>query len=139
MKRFLRPFLLGFGGGTLCMIAWHAAAQSAPIGTATSTGSAARGAALYEDKCGACHSINVNRIGPAHRGVFGRKAGSAAGFAYSPNLKKSKLIWNATMLDRWLTNSQATIPGSRMGFRLSDPGQRADVIAFLKLETGQKN
>lgn len=97
-----------------------------------------RGATLYEDKCTGCHSLDANRIGPAHRGVFGRKAGSAKGFAYSPAVKRSKIVWNEATLDKWLSNPGATIPGSRMGFQLANPEQRADVIAFLKRESGQK-
>ena len=37
----------------------------------------ARGKKLYESRCIGCHSIDENRAGPAHKGVFGRKAGSA--------------------------------------------------------------
>ncbi|HWM45095.1 MAG TPA: c-type cytochrome, partial [Burkholderiales bacterium] len=36
---------------------------------------AGRGKQLYESRCVGCHSIDENRVGPAHRGVFGRKAG----------------------------------------------------------------
>ena len=43
-----------------------------------------RGKQLYESRCIACHSIDDNRAGPAHKGVFGRKAGLAKGFDYSP-------------------------------------------------------
>ena len=41
---------------------------------------AARGQELYESRCGGCHSLDANRVGPAHRGVYGRKSGSAPGF-----------------------------------------------------------
>jgi cytochrome c len=99
-------------------------------------GDASRGATLYEDKCGACHSLDANRVGPAHRGVYGRKAGAAPGFAYSQGLKASRVVWKEATLDKWLTNPQAFIGGARMAFRLSDPQQRADVIAFLKRESG---
>ncbi|ODU20996.1 MAG: cytochrome C [Sphingomonas sp. SCN 67-18] len=95
-------------------------------------GDARRGAALYETKCGACHSLDANRIGPSHRGVFGRKSGAVPKFAYSPALKKANLSWNAATLDRWLANPVATVPGTRMGFRLPAPQDRADVIAYLK-------
>jgi cytochrome c len=101
-------------------------------------GDAERGAALYEDKCTGCHSLDANRIGPAHRGVYGRKAGSSPGFDYSPGVKASTVIWKEATIDMWLTNPQAFIPGARMGFRLSDPQQRADVIAFLKRESNPK-
>ena len=98
-------------------------------------GDAERGAMIYEDNCTACHSLDANRVGPAHRGVYGRKAGSAPGFDYSPGVKASTVIWKEATMDLWLTNPQAFIPGARMGFRLSDPQRRADVIAFLKRES----
>lgn len=95
-------------------------------------GDAARGETLYESRCEGCHSLDANRIGPAHRGVFGRKAGSAPGFAYSPSVKASKVIWTEPSLDAWLTNPQGFIKGSKMGFRVAQPQDRADLIAFLK-------
>lgn len=131
MKRFFRSFALGFLAGTAGFVLSTAA-------DAATTGDAVRGATLYEDKCTGCHSLDANRIGPAHRGVFGRKAGLAPGFAYSPAVKKSKIVWNDVTLNRWLTNPGATIPGSRMGFQLSDAAMRADVIAFLKRESAKK-
>jgi cytochrome c len=95
-------------------------------------GEAARGTEIYAKNCSACHSLDANRAGPAHRGVYGRKAGSAAGYGYSASVATSRIIWNGKSLNRWLTNPQATIPGSRMGFRLPDPQKRADVIAYLR-------
>jgi cytochrome c len=95
------------------------------------SGDATRGAEVYE-RCGACHSPDANRVGPMHRGVFGRSAGGVAGFAYSPALKSSGIIWTEETLDKWLTNPSALVPGNRMGFRLGDAQERADVIAYLK-------
>lgn len=108
------------------------AAAAAPL-----TGDAARGAVVYENNCSGCHSLDSNRVGPAHRGVFGRKAGSAKGFEYSPALQRAKFKWDAARLDEWLTNPQGFVPGAKMGFRLSDPQRRADVIAYLKQESGK--
>lgn len=127
MSKFTRALL---GGFLIGMMGFFVAGvvRAAPVGDA------ARGAKLYEAKCTGCHSIETNRIGPAHRGVFGRKAGLAPGFSYSPGLKKSKIVWTVPTLDRWLTNPQGTIPGARMGFRLGDAAQRADVIAYLKTQ-----
>ena len=135
MKSFVRAFLGGFLIGTVGFVATDVS-HAAVVGAVT--GDAGRGAKVYEQKCTGCHSIEANRIGPAHRGVYGRKAGSAPGFAYSPGLKTSKIIWTEPTLNRWLTNPQATIPGARMGFRLADAALRADVIAFLKTQTAKK-
>ena len=98
-------------------------------------GSPSRGAGIYEAKCGACHSLDANRVGPMHRGVFGRKAGSVAGFHYSAALRNSRIVWDNQTLDRWLQNPTAMAPGTAMGFRLSNAQERADVIAWLRLQT----
>jgi mono/diheme cytochrome c family protein len=46
-------------------------------------GNAARGQALYAAQCTACHAIDTHKTGPSHRGVFGRRVGSAPGYQYS--------------------------------------------------------
>lgn len=102
------------------------------LSSSAMAGDAERGAAIYESRCGACHSLDHNRVGPRHRGVFGRTAGSVPGYAYSEALRRSAIVWDEDTLDRWLTNPQQLIPGQKMGFRLSDAGDRADIIAFLR-------
>ncbi|HVT50987.1 MAG TPA: cytochrome c family protein [Dongiaceae bacterium] len=98
-------------------------------------GDAAHGRQIYESRCIACHSPDANRVGPMHRGVFGRKAGSVAGYTYSNALKQAAIVWNDQTLDRWLSNPQGFIPGQKMNFRVADPQDRADVIAYLKTLT----
>jgi len=95
-------------------------------------GDATRGQQIYESRCIACHSPDANRVGPMHRGVFGRKAGSVAGYAYSKALKGTDFVWNEETLDKWLTNPQAFVPGQNMNFKVANPQDRADVIAYLK-------
>jgi cytochrome c len=96
-------------------------------------GDPARGQALYQ-ACSGCHSLDEDDIGPRHRGVVGRRAGSVAEYAYSPALKASGLVWDAATLDRWLTGPQELVPGTKMYFSLSDPQKRADIIAYLQLQ-----
>jgi cytochrome c len=98
-------------------------------------GDADHGATVYR-QCMICHSLDKNGIGPRHRGVFGRKAGSVADYAYSAALKASNIVWNETTLDRWLTSPQAVVPGTKMMFSVGDAQDRADVIAFLKEKAG---
>jgi cytochrome c len=99
---------------------------------AQAAGDAARGQQLYESRCTACHSVNENRIGPAHQGVFGRRAGRVVGYDYSAALKASKVVWSEKTLDAWLSNPQRLIPGQKMGYMVTDAGDRADLIAYLK-------
>jgi cytochrome c len=95
-------------------------------------GDAQRGARLYEARCGGCHSVDEHRVGPKHRGVFGRRAGGAPGFEYSSALARSALVWNEATLERWLADPEATIPGQAMGYRVEDAHDRADLIAYLR-------
>jgi cytochrome c len=90
-----------------------------------------RGKALYQG-CAACHSIDENDLGPRHRGVVGRPAGSISDYNYSPALKNSGLTWDEATLDRWLTNPSELVPGTKMFFKIDDAQSRADVIAYLK-------
>lgn len=104
-----------------------------PLPAAAQTaGDAARGAKLYQQRCTACHSLDANRIGPMHRGVFGRKSAGVPGYAYSDALKGLNVTWNAQTLDRWLTNPSAMARGTAMGIRVPNPQDRADLIAYLK-------
>ena len=113
------------------MLVLAAAAQSA------AAADAAHGQELYESRCGGCHSLDANRVGPAHRGVFGRKAGSVPNFSYSSSVKSSAVVWEERTLDAWLTNPQALIPGQRMNFRVALPQDRADIIAYLRQQSGK--
>jgi cytochrome c len=93
--------------------------------------SAAHGEELYQS-CQDCHSLDTNDVGPMHRGVFGRKAGSVGDYSYSPALKNSGIKWDADTLDKWLTDPQKLVPGSKMFFHLENAQDRVDVIEYLK-------
>jgi cytochrome c len=93
---------------------------------------AVNGKVLYESRCMACHSVDQNRVGPAHQGVFGRRAGLAADYDYSPALKRSKIVWSAKTLDQWLASPERLVPGQKMGYSVSEAPDRADLIAYLK-------
>ena len=89
----------------------------------------------------ACHSIDRDRTGPRHAGLFGRRAGSVPGFPYSAAMKKAGeggLVWNEQTLDKFLQNPTKFIPGTRMGYAgVKDDQERADLIAYLKEATRQ--
>ncbi|HNB27279.1 MAG TPA: c-type cytochrome [Alphaproteobacteria bacterium] len=108
------------------------AASITLAGAAAGAADAVHGEEIYNSRCIACHSPDANRVGPMHRGVFGRVAGTVPGFAYSKALKGAGITWDETTLDRWLTDPQAFLPGQRMNFRVSDPADRADLVAYLK-------
>src|SRR5580704_6555811 len=71
-----------------------AAAGGAPA----SAQDAAKGAEVYQDRCGSCHVLNGVGQGPNLLGVVGRKAASVAGFNYSDAMKASGLTWTPSNL-----------------------------------------
>ena len=98
-------------------------------------GDAVHGGQLYQARCTACHSIDYNGVGPAHKHLFGRKAGSLPDYNYSPALQASKVVWDEKTIDKWLTSPQKFIPGQKMGFQVASPQDRADLIAYLTQAT----
>ncbi len=72
--------------------------------------------------------------GPPLRGVFGRPAGSVEGFPYSRAFRKAMqgVVWNRQTLDRWITDSQAWVPGSLMFYKQPDPEIRRQIISYLE-------
>lgn len=114
------------------------AAAASASAVAAAAGDAQRGQQAWQARCVACHSVDADRVGPRHAGVVGRRAGSVPGFAYSEALRGSGLVWNAALLERWLTNPEALVPGQRMGYQLADAQARADIIAYLATLTPPK-
>jgi cytochrome c len=86
-------------------------------------------------QCKACHTVEKdgpNRVGPNLYGVVGQAKASVEGFRYSDALRESGGDWTLEALDAYLEDPRGAIPGNRMTFRgLADPGDRADVIAYL--------
>jgi len=76
--------------------------------------------------------MDADREGPRLGGVFGRKAGSVAGFAYSAALKSSGLTWNDATLERWLSDPDMVVSGNNMDFHVPKAEERLDLIAYLK-------
>jgi len=99
-------------------------------------GDAANGKEIFmASGCPACHSVTKEddlKVGPNLVGVVGRKAGTTQSLlGPSENMKKYGVTWSAETLDEFLTNPSAKVPGTAMAGILTDPQQRADVIAYL--------
>ena len=93
------------------------------------------GEQIYK-RCQGCHSIDRNRVGPMHLGLFGRKAGSVAGFNYSKPMRESGIVWDEATLDKFLENPRGVVPGTKMTYAgVKDAQERADLIAYLKQAT----
>lgn len=112
------------------VVALAAASVYAVAAPEKSAGDPVRGKTVYQI-CMGCHSLDEDDVGPHHRGVVGRVAGTVPGYAYSPALRDSRIVWGPDTLDRWLTNPQALVPGAKMFFAMPSAQDRADVIAYL--------
>ena len=105
---------------------------------AFATGDPARGEQVFL-KCKSCHQVGPsakNTVGPHLNGLFGRRAGSIDGVTYSDDMVRAGqngLHWDAENLDVYIGNPRSLISKTRMQFRgISDAGERADVIAYLR-------
>ena len=98
---------------------------------------AAAGQAQF-NKCKICHSLEAgkNMVGPDLHAIFGRKAGTADGFAYSEAMKKSRIVWDDDTLTKYLREPKDTVPGGKMAFPgIKDDEQIANLLAYLHQAT----
>ena len=93
--------------------------------------------------CKRCHQVGsgaAHRIGPHLNDVFGRAAGSLAGFRYSPAMREAGtggLVWDAATLDAFLADPHAFVPRSRMSFDgIEGMDDRAALLAWLQGYSG---
>lgn len=117
------------------------AALVAELPAPYNTGDLANGQSKFA-LCRSCHTATEggpDLTGPNLHGIFGRKAGSKAGYAYSDAVKNAGFTWDAEHLDKWLASPREDLPGTKMTFAgLKDPKDRIDLIAYLKAETSAK-
>jgi len=109
-------------------------ASTALAGAPVPAGDPVKGKAVFA-RCAICHDLKpgVQKIGPSLHDVFGRKAGTVAGFNYSPAMKSAKITWSATTLDSYVTSPAKMVPGNKMPFAgLAAPSDRANLIAYLR-------
>jgi cytochrome c len=115
-----------------------AGAICAVLAMAASVPDPGRGREAFEKRCTGCHALDKIKAGPPLRGVFGRAVGRSPGFDYSDGAKGAAVIWDESTLDRWLTDTESVIPGNDMAFRLNDPVERENILAYLRQLSSQK-
>ena len=120
------------------LAAWAHGLEGTQTGSAAAgAGDAARGQALFEKRCTGCHALDKNKQGPMLRGVYGRTSGTGVGYEYSDALKKAAIVWDEKSLDRWLSDPDQFISGNNMDFLVAKGQERADLIAYLRHESGK--
>ena len=96
-------------------------------------------AAAELGKCKICHAVDEaggNRVGPNLHGIFGRKAGTIAGFASSDAMKDSGIVWDDDTLAKFLRDPKEAVPGNRMSFPgIADDAVLRDLLRALKQAT----
>lgn len=110
------------------------AASAAWAGAPAPAGDPVKGKTVFL-RCAICHDVKpgVQKLGPSLAGLFGRKAGTVAGYNYSPAMKAAKVTWSSATLDSYVTGPARLIPGNKMAFAgVANPTERADLIAYLK-------
>ena len=110
------------------------------LGTVLANADVSKGEKVFA-KCTSCHTINQggpNGIGPNLYGTIGVPMGEGKnGYAFSSALSGHGGNWTYENLDHWLTSPRSFAPGTKMSFAgLSNPQDRADVIAYLKANGG---
>ncbi|MFL6576194.1 MAG: c-type cytochrome, partial [Povalibacter sp.] len=99
------------------------------------------GSLLFGSMCQSCHWIHdglSHRAGPDLFGILDKDVASSPNFEYSPALKSFGGQWTRERLDQFLSDPQATAPGTQMNFEgIADAQQRALVIEHLRTNLGQ--
>jgi cytochrome c len=122
-------------GALAALAAATGVAVAAPA--APSAADLASAKVLATNHCAVCHTFGKDEpagVGPNLFNIIGRKAGAAEGFAYSAGFKKALAdqTWDAKLLDKWLTDTQAVAPGSGMTYSQDDAAKRKKLIRFLE-------
>lgn len=82
---------------------------------------AAAGEGVFK-KCKACHQVGEgakHRVGPMLNGIFGRTAGTAGGFKYSPAMVEAGaggLVWTPETLAEYMHSPKDFVPRNKMSF-----------------------
>lgn len=102
-------------------------------GLASGAVAAPSGQAVFEQRCSVCHSVQPapGKMGPPLAGVVGRKAGTAAGYAYSGAMKAANITWTPETIDTFLKGPGKLVPGTKMLIGAPSAEDRAAVVQYL--------
>jgi cytochrome c2 len=87
-------------------------------------------------RCVVCHSLEDGgefRVAPNLWEIVGaEKARDSAWYNYSPALIEMGGTWSPEDLDSFLADANEFAPGSTKSIRVTDPGEREEIIEFLE-------
>lgn len=92
------------------------------------------GAMLFQS-CAACHTTGVTSGGlaPSLFRIVGRKMAVRTDFVYSNSFKVLDGVWTEELLDEFLQDPNAYIPGTSMNnTKVTDPDERKAIIDYLR-------
>ena len=96
---------------------------------------AAKGEIVFH-QCMICHAIGgnaQNKIRPELDGLDGRHSGTVTNYNYSDANKKSGIVWDETIFKKYIVDSRAMIPGTKMPFAgIKVSHQVNDLWAYIK-------
>jgi cytochrome c len=119
----------------LAALAFLAVTSSATVMfAAPGTAWADDGPTVFNDNCAVCHSTEagVNKLGPSLAGVVGRPAASLKEYPYSDAMQKAGVTWTKLVLDKYLTDPQAMVKGTKMLFAgIKNAKDRKTLIDYL--------
>ena len=133
------------GGADRRVRRWDAVAGRAigPVGdtqeAAPQAGLDPHGARVFR-ACAACHALTAegdNMAGPHLHGLFGRRMGSVAGYAYSDRLARGDIVWTReTVADLFTRGPDVVTPGTKMPVqRVENAEDMAALLRFLEQAT----
>ena len=133
-----RPEKMGYPIAGVAVEGAGGSAAEEPIEAFLAKADPAKGAQVF-NKCAACHNATKggpNGLGPNLWDVLGEPVGQGKGFAFSDALSKKGGTWNWDNLSQWLSSPRTFAAGTKMTFAgLSNPQERADVIAYLNQQS----
>ncbi|MDA8586020.1 c-type cytochrome [Rhodobacteraceae bacterium] len=97
----------------------------------------------FKRKCSICHTVtegSARKAGPSLFGVFGRRAGTVADYAYSDTLTGSTIVWSADTINGLFNEGpDHYIPGTKMPMQvIAKQVDRDDLIDYLRIATQAK-
>jgi cytochrome c len=94
---------------------------------------------LFETTCTPCHNYDKGGEPDMYGltlnlfGVIGRKSASVTGFQYSEDLRKSDIVWDEAIIDKFITAPKKLFPGTRMELPgVDDVKTRTAIIRYLR-------